>query len=107
MKMLNPLRSVPPINYTDLRHLVAYTADQYEDKPLYEYNEAGVRKVVTYRGFADMVAAMTLTTARRVSSRSDQRVLILSIMVTESWEGSKGDDTSITSSERSPPSISR
>lgn len=55
MRMVNPLRATPPINYTDLRHLVVATAEKFGDKPLYDYNEAGERKTVTYRQFADMV----------------------------------------------------
>ena len=57
MRMVNPLRATPPINYTDLRHLVLATAEKFGDKPLYDYDEAGERKTVTYRGFADMVEA--------------------------------------------------
>ena len=57
MRMVNPLRATPPINYTDLRHLVVATAETFGDKPLYDYNEAGERKTVTYRQFADMVEA--------------------------------------------------
>ena len=55
MRMLNPLHSIPPINYTDLRHLVQATAERFGDKPLYEYLEGGEKKVVSYRAFAEMV----------------------------------------------------
>ncbi len=57
MRMVNPLRATPPINYTDLRHLVSATAEKFGDKPLYDYNEAGERKSVSYRAFAELVEA--------------------------------------------------
>ena len=65
MRMVNPLRATPPINYTDLRHLVVATAEKFGDKPLYDYNEAGERKTVTYRQFADMVEAFADALAAR------------------------------------------
>ncbi len=55
MKMVNPLHSIPPIFYSDLRHLVTATAEKFGDKPLYEYIENGENKTVSYRDFAAMV----------------------------------------------------
>lgn len=75
MKMLNPLHSIPPIDYTDLRHLVSYTAEKYGDKPLYEYNEAGERKVVTYRSFADMVE--NIATALDARGLAGRRIVMI------------------------------
>ena len=57
MKMVNPLHSIPPIFYSDLRHLVTATAEKFGDKPLYEYNENKESRTVTYRDFAAMVEA--------------------------------------------------
>ncbi len=65
MKMVNPLHSIPPIFYSDLRHLVTATAEKFGDKPLYEYLEDGENKVVTYRGFASMVESFATALSLR------------------------------------------
>ncbi|MBO7762525.1 MAG: AMP-binding protein [Clostridia bacterium] len=75
MKMLNPLSSIPPINYTDLRHLVVNTAETFGDKPLYDYNEGGEKKTVTYPGFAAMVESFA--TALDAAGLAGHRVVMI------------------------------
>ena len=55
MRMTNPLHSIPPIFYENLRHLVYATAEKFGDKPLYDYLEGGEKRTVSYRDFATMV----------------------------------------------------
>lgn len=75
MRMINPLHTVPPINYTDLRHMVLATAEKFGDKALYEYLENGERKTVSYRGFADMVELFT--TALSAHGLAGKRVVMI------------------------------
>ena len=65
MKMVNPLHSIPPIFYSDLRHLVTATAEKFGDKPLYDYLENGENKTVSYRDFAAMVESFATSLSLR------------------------------------------
>ncbi len=73
--MVNPLHSIPPIFYSDLRHLVTATAEKFGEKPLYEYLEGGETKVVTYQGFADMVRSFA--TALSLKGLAGKRIVVI------------------------------
>ena len=75
MRMLNPLHSIPPINYTDLRHLVVNTAETFGDKPLYDYYEGGERKSVSYPEFAGMVESFA--TALHALGLAGRRIVMI------------------------------
>ena len=75
MKMVNPLRATPPINYTDMRHLAAATAETFGDKPFCEWLERGEAHVISYREFADAVAAFG--TALEAHGLAGGRVVVI------------------------------
>ena len=63
--------------------------------------------LVVQSGLEEIVATMTRITAASVFSRSELLVLILCITPTDNCDGSKGEESSSTLSERSPPSVAR
>ena len=75
MRFVNQLHSTPPIFYSDLRHLVVATAENFGDKPFSEYLEAGERKTVTYRDFHNMVASFA--TALDVHGLAGRRIAVI------------------------------
>ncbi len=74
MRMINNLHAEPPIFYTDFRHMIQVTSEQYGSKVLYEYQEDGL-KTWTYEDLKNGIWAFG--TALRTAALPCHRIAII------------------------------